>query len=173
MKISHNDYLNKQPLTTALDRGYIGVESDIIVTGIFWKRLDCSHHFAPRFLTHGSLEELYLKPLLLMSETGRLNQFTKENPFYFCIEFKTGSKKAIDLLGSLIERYKLPENICLVILKPAGSYSREIAANQFLSKYAYLKPQNYTKLADGINFDDINDFGFWQKILYKIFPGLH
>lgn len=68
-KYSHNSYWCKDPIISALREGLNAVEADIIFVG---GKIMCSHGWRPfKSWCHGSLEEVFLKPLLDLAESGK------------------------------------------------------------------------------------------------------
>jgi hypothetical protein len=97
---AHNDYENPRPLTDALTLGFRGAEADVfLVKGVL--RVGHDRRAAR---DGGTLEELYLAPLLAL--VARCGQLTADGgPFFLALEVKEASVAAHDSLVALLGRY--------------------------------------------------------------------
>ena len=96
---AHNDYGNKRPLHDALDHGFANVEADIYLRN---NRLLVAHMF-PLLKKRGTLEELYLKPLL---EYASRNDEDATYPLLLMIDIKSPANKTFIHLNRLLQKYK-------------------------------------------------------------------
>ena len=97
---SHNDYQNSRPLTSALELGFRGVETDILFRG---GELRVGHDVAGT-RPGRTLEALYLRPLrTIIHRCGKV--IAQPMPFLLNIELKERSRPGYDSLIALLERY--------------------------------------------------------------------
>ncbi len=96
---SHNDYLQKHPLTDALKNRFASIEVDVfLVKG----ELIVSHTHP--FFKKQTLEELYLKPLAkIWKERGQ--EIYRDTPLILLIDIKSDAEKTYPVLKELLKKY--------------------------------------------------------------------
>jgi len=107
---SHNDYLQKSPLQTALKHGFYSVEADI-----FLKKGELVLAHTPiGKIKNKSLEEYYLKPLFEIYNkynNKKIYDFSERELLLF-IDIKSDANTTIKALEKTIEKYKAMLTYC-------------------------------------------------------------
>ncbi|RFZ84128.1 hypothetical protein DYU05_00375 [Mucilaginibacter terrenus] len=98
---AHNDYFHKRPLYDALDNGFTNLEADIFLRN---GKLVVAH-ILPMVDNKGTLEDLYLKPLLA-SVNGSSNLAARPlGPVTLMIDIKSNAEKTYQALNILLNKY--------------------------------------------------------------------
>jgi len=99
---AHNDYEHERPLLDALNYGFISIEADIHLVG---DTLYIAHD--PDDVVPGrTLERLYLKPLLDLSEAREGHIYPNGPPLLLLIDIKTEAQATYRALQPLLRRYR-------------------------------------------------------------------
>jgi len=93
---AHNDYWHKRPLLDALDHGYTYIEADVYLRG---GKLIVAH-LPPFFSRRKTLENLYLKPLMVYA------QRVGTEPVTLMIDIKSKAQPTYEALEDLLKRYQ-------------------------------------------------------------------
>ncbi len=100
---SHNDYLQKHPLTDALNNGFASIEADVFLI----KGELRVAHVHPFFRKPKTLETLYLKPLYdsIGLHKGSVYSNSKQE-IILLIDIKSNASETYESLKPLLEKYK-------------------------------------------------------------------
>ncbi|MGI9544348.1 MAG: phosphatidylinositol-specific phospholipase C/glycerophosphodiester phosphodiesterase family protein [Cyclobacteriaceae bacterium] len=100
---AHNDYENKNPLSDALENGFISVEVDVHLID---DNLYVSHDLPQDLDPALTLEDLYLKPLedRITGNNGSVYP-GYSGFFYLMIDFKTSAKPTYKKLKTILSNY--------------------------------------------------------------------
>lgn len=101
---AHNDYENENPLTDALENGFISVEIDVHLIN---DELYVSHDSPQELNPASTLEALYLNPLQdhILNNNGYVYP-NYTGIFYLMIDFKTSAKPSYDKLKTILSNYR-------------------------------------------------------------------
>jgi hypothetical protein len=129
---SHNDYNNRRPLLDALDRGYRGVEADLIRQG---DSLIVAHDRRALYPSR-TLARLYLEPLRQrLRRCGAI--LSDSSPFFLFIEVKESDERAFRLLTHQLREFEDLFGAVHVVL--VGNW---LPADSMIAQWpAYLKMQ--------------------------------
>jgi hypothetical protein len=101
---SHNDYLQKKPLETAINHGFYSVEADVFIKK---GKLVLAHTKFGK-IKNKTLEDYYLKPLfeLYKSHDNSKIYENSDRTLYLFIDIKSDANSSIKILEKEIEKYK-------------------------------------------------------------------
>ena len=99
---SHNDYLNRSPLLSALEHGFKSIEVDII---LYKGKLYVGHDWW-QIKKDNVIEKLYLNPLwdIFLDNGGYI--YENDDPLYLLVDIKTSAKDTYPVLEKILNNYK-------------------------------------------------------------------
>jgi len=99
---SHNDYLNRSPLLSALEHGFKSIEVDII---LYKGKLYVGHDWW-QIKKDNVIEKLYLNPLwnIFLDNGGHI--YENDDPLYLLVDIKTSAKETYPVLEKILNNYK-------------------------------------------------------------------
>jgi len=99
---SHNDYLNKRPLFSALENNFKSIEVDVF---LFKSDLYVGHNWL-QLRKNITIEKLYLEPLWKLFNENKGFIYKKKSPLYLLVDIKTAAGPTHDVLKSILKKYK-------------------------------------------------------------------
>lgn len=115
---SHNDYEQRVPLATAYNEMFGSIEADI-----FWQNGELLvAHKKEELVTHRTLEELYLKPLMAYVEKNKGYIYADTSRrLQFMIDLKTNGDTTLGSLVELLKKYPALTNCATLKIAISGN----------------------------------------------------
>ncbi|MEI6866499.1 alkaline phosphatase [Flavicella sp.] len=146
---SHNDYMQKLPLFTALVNKVSFVEVDIVK---YNKKLFVAHELN-LIQENRTFKQMYIKPLLEQLKQNNGFVYSDSSSFTFFVDIKSNAKSTLKLLVAQTERYPQLFSKSKVNIIITGNHP---------------KPKNFTNYPDYILFDGKKEIEYSEKELNKI-----
>lgn len=101
---SHNDYLQKRPLYTAIENGFASIEIDLYL----WKdSLLKVSHFPIGLSKKKTIEEMYFKPIeSLILKKDSVFIYSQSQPLTLMIDIKSDGNKTYGFLHPILKKYQ-------------------------------------------------------------------
>ena len=99
---SHNDYLNKRPLYSALKNNFKSIEVDVF---LFKSNLYVGHSWF-QLRKNKTIEKLYLEPLWKLFNENKGFIYQNKSPLYLLVDIKTAAGPTHDILKIILNKYK-------------------------------------------------------------------
>jgi len=99
---SHNDYLNKRPLFSALENNFKSIEVDIF---LLKSDLYVGHNWL-QLRKNNTIEKLYLDPLWKLFNENKGFIYQNNIPLYLLVDIKTTAGATHDILKVVLKKYK-------------------------------------------------------------------
>jgi len=99
---SHNDYLNKRPLFSALENNFKSIEVDVF---LLKSDLYVGHNWL-QLRKNKTIEKLYLGPLWKLFNKNKGFIYQNRAPLFLLVDIKTAAKPTYDILKIILKKYK-------------------------------------------------------------------
>ena len=99
---SHNDYLNKKPLYSALENQFKSIEVDVFLLN---SKLYVGHSWL-QLRKNKTIQSLYLEPLWVEYKNNNGKIYNNGESLYLLVDIKTSAEKTYKALKTILHKYK-------------------------------------------------------------------